>query len=183
MIETAFVVLALKKRAYLRVIISRVQFSFPLLSLCQVFVPWLIACAIHITVHFMAHEAQILIFWRMCSIFFVIKKRARFLFFDLEFLLRSRAGTLAVSVSTKHICWLSVCKILVQSITNKIIFYCFIFEKRCFETTFFAMAYYSKIMLPYFPFIVKYFNRVNSGVMPDYFCHDMNKIEVTLMSF
>ena len=31
-------------------------------------------CAIHITAHFTAHEAQILIFWRMCSTFFVIKK-------------------------------------------------------------------------------------------------------------
>ena len=41
----------------------------------------------------------------------------------------------------------------------------------------------SKFMLPYFPFVVKYFNRGNSGVMPDYFYHDINKIEVTLMSF
>ena len=75
----------LKKRAQLRVIISLVQPSFPLLSLCQVFVPWLIVCAIDIAAHFTAHKAQILIFWRMCSIFFVIKK-GRFLFFDLEFL-------------------------------------------------------------------------------------------------
>ena len=35
-------------------------------------------------------------------------------------------------------------------------------------------------MLPYFSFIVKYFSRGNSGVMPDYFYHDINKIEVTL---
>ena len=34
MIETEFIVLALKKRAQLRVIISLVQLSFPLLSLC-----------------------------------------------------------------------------------------------------------------------------------------------------
>ena len=88
-----------------------------------------------------------------------------------------------VSVSTKHIYRLSVCKILVQSITNNIIFYCFIFAKHCFETIFFVMAYQSKFMLPYFPFIVKYFNRGNSGVMPDYFYHDINKIEITLMSF
>ena len=80
MIETEFVVLVLKKRAYLRVIISLLQLSFPLLSLCQVFVPWLIVFAIHITAHFTAHEAQILIFWRMCSIFFVIKRRAEFCF-------------------------------------------------------------------------------------------------------
>ena len=79
-IETEFVVLALKKRAYLRVIISLVQLSFPLLSLCQVFVPWLIVCAIHITPHFTAHEAQILIFWRMCAIFFIIKKGQIFVF-------------------------------------------------------------------------------------------------------
>ena len=85
MIETEFIVLALKKRAYLRVIISLVQLSFPLLSLCQVFVPWLIVCAIHITAHFTAQEAQILIFWRMCSIFFVIKKRADFCFSILNF--------------------------------------------------------------------------------------------------
>ena len=39
-----------------------------------------------------------------------------------------------------------------------------------------------KFMLPYFSFIVKYFSRGNSGVMPDYFYHDINKIEVTLMS-
>ena len=39
-------------------------------------------------------------------------------------------------------------------------------------------------MLPYFPFIVKYFNRGNSGVMLDYnFYHDIYKIEVTLVSF
>ena len=37
-------------------------------------------------------------------------------------------------------------------------------------------------MLPYFSFIVKYFSGSNSGVMPDYFYHDINKIEVTLMS-
>ena len=33
MVETEFIVLALKKRAELRIIISLVQFSFPLLSL------------------------------------------------------------------------------------------------------------------------------------------------------
>ena len=38
-------------------------------------------------------------------------------------------------------------------------------------------------MLPYFSFIAKYFNRGNSGVMSDYFYHDTNNIEVTLMSF
>ena len=86
-----------------------------------------------------------------------------------------------VSVPTKHICRLSVCILLVQSI-NKIIFYCFIFAKRCFEITFLGMAYKLKFMLPYFSFIVKYFSRGNSGVMPDYFYHDINKIEVTLMS-
>ena len=72
---------------------------------------------------------------------------------------------------------------LVQSITNNIIFYCFIFVKRYFETTFLGMAYYSKFMLPYFPFIVKYFNRGYGGVMSHYFYHDINKIEVTLMLF
>ena len=44
------------------------------------FVPWLIVCAIHITAHFTAHKAQILIFWWICSIFFAIKKRADFCF-------------------------------------------------------------------------------------------------------
>ena len=39
-----------------------------------------------------------------------------------------------------------------------------------------------EFMLPYFSFIVKYFSRGNSGVMPGYFYHDINKIEVTLMS-
>ena len=38
-------------------------------------------------------------------------------------------------------------------------------------------------MLPYFPFIAKYLNRGNSGVMPDYFYHDINKIEVILSNF
>ena len=66
-----------------------------------------------------------------------------------------------------------------QSITNKIIFYCFIFAKRCFETTFKIKL---KFMLPYLSFIVKYFSRGDSGVMPDYFYHDINKIEVTLTS-
>ena len=80
MIETEFVILALKKRAQLRVIISLAQLSFPLLSLCQVFILWPIVCAIDITAHFTAHEAQILIFWRMCSIFFVIKKGQIFVF-------------------------------------------------------------------------------------------------------
>ena len=74
MIETEFIVLALKKRALLRVIISLVQLSLPLLSL------WLSVCAIHITAHFTAHEAQILIFWRMCPTFFVIKKMVNFCF-------------------------------------------------------------------------------------------------------
>ena len=41
------------------------------------------------------------------------------------------------------------------------------------------MASKLKFMLPYFSFIVKYFRRGNSGVMPDYFYHDINKIEVT----
>ena len=45
------------------------------------------------------------------------------------------------------------------------------------------MASKLKFMLPYFLSIVKYFNRGNSGVMPDYFYHDINKIKVTLMSF
>ena len=45
--------------------------TLTLLSVCSVTI---IACAIHITAHFTAHEAQILIFWRMCSTFFVIKK-------------------------------------------------------------------------------------------------------------
>ena len=31
-------------------------------------------------------------------------------------------------------------------------------------------------MLPYFSFIVKYFSRGNSGVMPDYFYQDIKKI-------
>ena len=73
--------------------------------------------------------------------------------------------------------------LLVQSITNKIILYCFIFTKGCFETTFLGMASKLKFMLPYFSFIAKYFNRGNSGLMPDHFYHDINKIEVTLMSF
>ena len=37
-------------------------------------------------------------------------------------------------------------------------------------------------MLPYFSIIVNYFSRGNSGVMPDYFYHDIDKIEVTHMS-
>ena len=76
-----------------------------------------------------------------------------------------------------------MCILLVQSIINKIIFYCFIFTKGCFETTYLGMASKLKFILPYFLSIVKYFNRGNSGVMPDYFYHDINKIKVTLMSF
>ena len=44
------------------------------------------------------------------------------------------------------------------------------------------MASKLKFMLPYFSFIVKYFSRGNSGVMPDHFYHDINKIEVALRS-
>ena len=44
--------------------------ALTLLSVCSVTI---IVCVIHITAHFTAHEAQILIFWRMCSTFFVIK--------------------------------------------------------------------------------------------------------------
>ena len=43
------------------------------------------------------------------------------------------------------------------------------------------MASKLKFMLPYFSFIVKYFSRGNSGVMPDYFYRDINKIEVRLV--
>ena len=50
--------------------------TLTLQSVCSV----TIVCAIHITAHFTAHEAQILIFWRMCSTFFVIKKRVNFCF-------------------------------------------------------------------------------------------------------
>ena len=45
------------------------------------------------------------------------------------------------------------------------------------------MASKLKFMLPYFFFIAKYFNRGNSGVMPDYFYHDISKIKVTLCHF
>ena len=48
--------------------------TLTLQSVCSV----TIVCAIHITAHFMARKAQILIFWQMCSIFFVIKKRVNF---------------------------------------------------------------------------------------------------------
>ena len=58
----------------------------------------------------------------------------------------------------------------------------FYFRKALLWNNFLGMASKLKFMLPYFSFIVKYFSRGNSGVMLDYFYHDINKIEVALMS-